>query len=245
MQISPQDPSQVQVYSGYYVARVPEWSNVSFVVQGVKQQSNVNTLGDIAVAGRGDVEGLRAIISLPGQTDFYHSLTLGFDHKHFDQDITIAGTTQPTPGDLLSFQPELHGDMVTEGLRSPPLQGLTFAFVSWGATRRNLTCQPLQGGWEFFLSSRRHLAPARPPERLPGLWQAPGSGGGSAAGEQRAVCWRRAGNRAWLSGSRSAGRRRSRGHRRDCAVPTCCRREARRATSGASTCSPRADITAC
>ena len=44
--------------------------NVSFVVQGVKQQSNVNTLGDVAVAGRGDVEGLRAIITLAGTNGF-------------------------------------------------------------------------------------------------------------------------------------------------------------------------------
>ena len=119
-QLSPQDPNQVQVYSGYYVARIPGWSGISFVVQGVKQQSNVNTLGDIAVAGRGDVEGLRAIIALPGQTNFYHSLTLGFDHKHFDPGCHHGGKHGPDPGDLLSLQPELHRDVGTERLDHPP-----------------------------------------------------------------------------------------------------------------------------
>lgn len=133
VQISPQDPNQVQVYSGYYVARIPGWSGVSFVIQGVKQQSNVNTLGAIAVAGRGDVEGLRAIITLPGQADFYHSLTLGFDRKHFDQDVTIVGQTVPTPVTYYPFSLNYTATWAPEGSITTADAGLTFATRELGS----------------------------------------------------------------------------------------------------------------
>lgn len=149
-QISPQDPNQVQVYSGYYVARVPGWSGVSFIVQGVKQQSNVNTLGDIAVAGRGDVEGLRAIISLPGQTDFYHSLTLGFDHKHFDQDVTIAGKTEPTPVTYYPFSLNYTGTWAPKGSITTVDAGLTFATRELGSDTAEFDVNRFKADGNFF-----------------------------------------------------------------------------------------------
>ena len=116
VQISPQDPSQVQVYSGYYVARVPGWSNVSFVVQGVKQQSNVNTLGDVAVAGRGDVEGLRAIITLPGQTRFLPFADSGLRSQAFRSGYHHRGNDgTPRPVTYYPFSLNYSANMGTEG----------------------------------------------------------------------------------------------------------------------------------
>ncbi len=150
VQISPQDPNQVQVYSGYYVARIPGWSGVSFVVQGVKQQSNVNTLGDIAVAGRGDVEGLRAIFTLPGQTDFYHSLTLGFDHKHFDQDVTIAGTTAPTPVTYYPLSVNYAATWSSKGSITTVDAGLTFAARELGSDTAEFDVNRFKADGNFF-----------------------------------------------------------------------------------------------
>ena len=92
-QIAPEDPNQVQVYSGYYVARFPDCPWLTLIAQGVKQDSNVSTLGSIAVAGKGEIIGGRAIFTLPGETNFYHSFTLGFDYKHFDQITVLSGLT--------------------------------------------------------------------------------------------------------------------------------------------------------
>ena len=92
-QISPEDPSQVQVYSGYYVARFASCPWLTLIAQGVKQDSNVSTLGDLAVAGKGEIIGGRAIFTLPGETNFYHSVTLGLDYKHFDQITILSGLT--------------------------------------------------------------------------------------------------------------------------------------------------------
>ena len=96
-QVAPENPQEVKVFSGYYLARIPDVSWLSLMLQGTKQDSNVNTLGGIGVAGNGDVVGGRAIFSLPTRADFYHSLSLGLDYKHFTQDVLIAGTGSVTP----------------------------------------------------------------------------------------------------------------------------------------------------
>ncbi len=97
LQLSPEDLSQVKVFSGYYLARIPGVDGVSFLVQGTDQNSNVNTLGGIGVAGKGQNVGMRAIFALPARNGFYHSVSLGFDYKHYEQDLTTAGVTLPTP----------------------------------------------------------------------------------------------------------------------------------------------------
>ena len=96
-QVSPEDPNQVQVFSADYIARIPDVSWLTFMLQGTSQNSNVNTLGGIGVAGTGQVIGGRAVIQLPGEKGFYHSLSLGVDYKHFSQDVLIAGTQSVTP----------------------------------------------------------------------------------------------------------------------------------------------------
>ena len=150
VQVSPQDPNQVQVYSGYYVARIPELPSFSLVIQGVKQESNVNTLGDIAVAGRGDVEGLRGILSLPGQTDFYHSITFGFDHKHFDQAVTIAGKTAPEPVTYYPFSLNYTANWVPKGSMTTADAGLTFAARELGSGTGQFDVNRFMADGNFF-----------------------------------------------------------------------------------------------
>ena len=76
-QISPEDLDQVRVFSGYYVARIPDVPWISFSAIGVKQDSNVSTLGGIASAGRGEVLSARATIMLPGGADFLSLVYIG------------------------------------------------------------------------------------------------------------------------------------------------------------------------
>jgi hemolysin activation/secretion protein len=97
-QIAPENINQVKVFSGYYIARIPgvPWLTLSAI--GVKQDSNVSTLGGVASAGRGEVASLRAIMTLPAGTDFYHTFTVGIDYKHFDQTASVdAGQLFTTP----------------------------------------------------------------------------------------------------------------------------------------------------
>jgi hemolysin activation/secretion protein len=91
-QSSPQDLQQVKVFSAYYIARFPRLDGFAVQLQGSKQDSNVSTLGDVAVTGRGDTVGLRANFTLPSRADFFQSASAGLDYKHFNQAVSLPAT---------------------------------------------------------------------------------------------------------------------------------------------------------
>lgn len=101
-QMSPEDRSEVKVFSAFYMLRMPQWDSFSLMLNGTKQDSNVSTLGGAAVAGRGEILGLRGIFTLPSMDGFFQSLSVGFDYKNFDQNVIIGGVTDVTP---ISYYP--------------------------------------------------------------------------------------------------------------------------------------------
>lgn len=95
-QVAPQRFDDAKVFSAYYLAPIPN-TPLKLLVQGVKQDSDVSTLGTFDVAGRGEIFGAQAILALTGSETFTHNLTFGIDYKHFDELLTItdvAGGTQ-------------------------------------------------------------------------------------------------------------------------------------------------------
>ena len=91
-QTSPQAASEVRVFSAYYLARFPALDGIGFQLQGTKQDSNVSTLGSVAVAGRGQTVGLRVNFDLPSDPAFVQSASAGVDYKNFDQTVNLAAT---------------------------------------------------------------------------------------------------------------------------------------------------------
>lgn len=59
-QTAPQDPSNTEVFSGSYLARVPD-SRLSLLVYGLRSNSNVASVGGISVIGNGDIVGGRVL----------------------------------------------------------------------------------------------------------------------------------------------------------------------------------------
>lgn len=96
-QIAPERLNDARVFSGFYLARIPDVQNLSLLLQGSKQDSDVSTLGGAAVAGRGNVLGARLLFTLPQKEGFYQSLSFGMDYKKFEQDIVVAGVTTSAP----------------------------------------------------------------------------------------------------------------------------------------------------
>jgi len=133
-QIAPENINEVLVYSAYYVVRFADPSWLTLIAQGVKQDSNVSTLGSIDVAGKGEVIGGRAIITFPQLTNFFHSLTLGLDYKHFDQDVTIAGVTVPTPIYYYPFSANYTLTYAPKGSITTADFGVTFHVRGMGST---------------------------------------------------------------------------------------------------------------
>lgn len=100
-QVAPERTEDASVYSAYYI--FPVTSDVSVMLTGTKQDSDINTLGGASVGGKGYVIGGRVNFNLPsgppfsGSPSYFHSLNLGVDYKRFDENVTFAGTTQATP----------------------------------------------------------------------------------------------------------------------------------------------------
>jgi hemolysin activation/secretion protein len=100
-QTSPQDTNKVQVFTGFYTARIPDVDWLTFTLQGTVQNSNVSTLGALDVTGRGEIFGMRANFKLPTIGDYFQNFTLGIDYKNFQQAVragavSVSGTVTPT-----------------------------------------------------------------------------------------------------------------------------------------------------
>lgn len=90
-QVAPQRRSDSEVFSGSYLARFQSVPWFSGLVYGVKQDSDVSTLGDVNVAGQGEIIGGRALLTLPRKEGFFHTLSLGLDYKSFQERVTLDG----------------------------------------------------------------------------------------------------------------------------------------------------------
>jgi hemolysin activation/secretion protein len=96
-QVAPKRIEDGEVYSASYLARFPDTPWLSFTLNGLIQDSDVSTLGGIAVAGKGRVFGGRVNFTLPGTEGFFHTLGAGIDYKHFLEGVTLGSDTQGNP----------------------------------------------------------------------------------------------------------------------------------------------------
>ena len=92
-QIAPLRPTDAEVFSGSYLARLPDNDFVSLLLYGVKSNSDVATVGGLNVVGPGEIVGTRAVITLPTLESFFHTLSIGADYKHFAQTVGSSGAT--------------------------------------------------------------------------------------------------------------------------------------------------------
>lgn len=96
-QTAPERQDDAQVYSAFYMLPVPGQEHWKLVLQAMKQDSDISTLGGAAVVGRGEVVGLRASTTLPSSSSYYHSFSFGVDYKSFEEDIVVGGQTLSSP----------------------------------------------------------------------------------------------------------------------------------------------------
>jgi hemolysin activation/secretion protein len=96
-QVAPERPSDATVFSGSYLARVPgvDWLNV--LVYAVNSSSNVASVGGTNIIGPGQIYGSRAVMTLPTLPNFFHTLSVGLDYKHFDQTVQMGSDAFSSP----------------------------------------------------------------------------------------------------------------------------------------------------
>ncbi|MGY3603727.1 MULTISPECIES: ShlB/FhaC/HecB family hemolysin secretion/activation protein [unclassified Bradyrhizobium] len=96
-QVAPQRPGDAEVFSGSYLARIPDVEWLSFLLYGVKSSSNVATVGGTNIVGPGEIIGGRAVMTLPGRENFFQTLSVGVDYKHFDQTVGLGTDSFASP----------------------------------------------------------------------------------------------------------------------------------------------------
>ncbi|MEZ5500755.1 MAG: ShlB/FhaC/HecB family hemolysin secretion/activation protein [Steroidobacteraceae bacterium] len=87
-QVSPEEPSETQVWAATYALPIPD-TGWLLALYAVRSDSDVAAIGALSVLGKGRIQGVRAIRRLPGNARFSQSLTLGLDHKDFLEDIRL------------------------------------------------------------------------------------------------------------------------------------------------------------
>ncbi len=176
-QLAPERLDDAKVYSAYYLLRVPDISWLSLIAQGTKQDSDVSTLGGAGVAGRGEVVGARAIFSLPLGKDFYHSLTVGFDYKHYTQNLTIAGNEILTPVTYYPLSLDYNATWTGKGATTVFDGGVTFNLRGIGSDEAEFDFNRFKASGNFFYF-RGDLSHTHD---LPAGWQLFGKLGGQLA----------------------------------------------------------------
>lgn len=130
--LAPQDPSDAQVYALTYSAPLPG-TNIRLSLTGLVSDSNVSTLGDTGVLGKGHSVTLSANAPLPGVGAFSQSLQLSFAWKDFTDQISQSSQVNTAP---ITYFPISAG--YTAGLRLPKdllsaSAAVTFAFRGLGS----------------------------------------------------------------------------------------------------------------
>ena len=88
-------PNDARVYAFSYLAPIRD-SRWSFLATVVHSDSNVASVANTNVLGKGTTYGFTAIYALPATETYAHSVSVEIDRKHFDENVSIPGQTGST-----------------------------------------------------------------------------------------------------------------------------------------------------
>jgi len=164
-QIAPQKPSDAEVFSGTYLAPFPD-SDFSVLAYGVSSNSDVAAIAGTDVIGRGNIFGLRGILTLPGSDSFFQTLTIGIDRKDLSQKIqtvditfnpkpviTVSSTNAPAlyyPLSLAYHGSLLDGDPAKGGSETDLDASINFAIAGLGSDSTKLDLQRFDASRQYF-----------------------------------------------------------------------------------------------
>ena len=93
-QVAPSNTADSRVVGGSYLYHVHD-TVLALLLSYVSSDSNVNTVGDLDVVGKGDIATLQLQVPLGTFDGFIHSFTAGISYKKLDEnDITGASSTE-------------------------------------------------------------------------------------------------------------------------------------------------------
>jgi len=149
-QVAPERQEDAKIFSAYYLARFATVPWLSLILQGTKQDSNVSTLGGAAVAGRGEILGGRAMITLPERKNFYHSLSFGLDYKKFDENVLFGLAETKSPITYYPWTLGYNATWASKGRITDLNAGVTFHIRGTGSSPSNFDNKRFGADGSFF-----------------------------------------------------------------------------------------------
>ena len=147
-QVAPQRPEDAEVFSASYLARIPNVEWLSVLAYGVKSDSSVATVGGTNIVGPGEIVGARAVMTLPPRDNFFHTLSIGADFKHFDQTVRLGSDGFSSP---VTYYPLVASYGAT-------FQGEKFTTQFNAAITYNT--RPVSSDWSAFDAKRYKASPS-------------------------------------------------------------------------------------
>lgn len=140
-QTAPERPSDTRVFYGSYLARFGA-SPFSLLLNGVKSNSNVATIGGTDVVGNGETATLQGTYNLDASDSYYSAVTFGISYKHFNNNVTATESQSGIPVQLITRVPITYYPMTvgytTIWRRKTSVTqadlGITFAIPHLGST---------------------------------------------------------------------------------------------------------------
>jgi len=130
VQTAPRRLDDAKVLSGNYLMRLG--TGTQLLLYGVHSDSDIAVVGGTSVIGKGDMAGVRLIRSLGSQEGFYHSLTIGFDWKHFKEDVLLGADRASAPIEYFPATASWRGDWSGDRRNSDLTLSTIFGFRGIG-----------------------------------------------------------------------------------------------------------------
>ena len=129
-QTTPENTSETKVLAATYL--IPTGGDY-WAAYGVLSRSNVAAVGDVSVLGNGNIFGLRYIHPLPALENYSNSLTLGADHKDFQETTVLLGADSfNTPIKYHPLYAGYDGTLQAQGSTTQMNLGVTFSVRGLG-----------------------------------------------------------------------------------------------------------------
>lgn len=152
-QTSPQEPSEVEVFSGSYILPAPWNTDHTMVVYGVSSDSNTAFGEGFKTQGKGSIIGTRYVVPLPPLENYGHNLVTGFDYKKFDESTGLANSSAGninTPVEYFPFSVAYNGSLPDSGGLTLWNAGLNMAFRGMVTRQENMAGKRTDAKGNYF-----------------------------------------------------------------------------------------------
>ena len=150
--VSPEDATQVQIWSGTYVMPLFS-SDMRLALYGVDSSSNIAYAGTQTSIGAGSIFGARLIKPFAPLDNYSHSATFGVDYKNFKESIGLnasAGSSINTPITYLPFLTQYSGSVRREDSWSSFELGLHFSVRDLGNSQEDFDRKRYKSNANYF-----------------------------------------------------------------------------------------------